>query len=96
VDGDTFVADTDAIMERPDRPLAQLTEEKLAFRRNDAAVEIDVRGDRFIYSQTTLSQPVLKRMAAPPDEEFKVALMQGLERECRARNAPQPESIDDD
>lgn len=96
MDGDTFISDADAIMERPDRPLAQLTEEKLAFRRNDAAVEIDLQGDRLVHSQTTLSQPVGKKIIVPPDEEFKVALMQWLERECRARNASQPESIDDD
>ncbi len=79
MDGETFVANTDATMERPDRPLAkhpaQLTKEKIAFRRNEAAVEIDLRGDRLVYYQTTLSQPVLKSMTAPPNEELKVALM---------------------
>lgn len=86
MEGETFVADTDAIMERTDWSLAKhparLTEEDLSFRRDEAVVEIDLRGDRLVYSQSTQTQPVLKGMTAPPDEELEATLVQWLVREC--------------
>jgi type III restriction enzyme len=95
MEGETFPADTDAIMERVDWSLAKhparLTEEELSFRRDEAVVEIDLRGDRLVYSQSSQSQPVLKGMTAPPDEDLEVTLVQWLERECRAPDIPQPE-----
>ncbi|MFP4283843.1 MAG: restriction endonuclease subunit R [Opitutales bacterium] len=86
---ETFVADTDAIMERTawslSKHAARLTEEELAFRREESVIEIDLKGDKLVYSQATRSQPILRGMSAPPDEALEATLVQWLTRECLSR-----------
>jgi type III restriction enzyme len=97
VQGELFVADTDAIMERVDWSLAnrpaRLTEEELSFRRDESVVEIDLEGEKLVYTQTTQSHPALSGLSDPADADLEASLVQWLERECRAPDIPQSEML---
>ncbi|SIO30752.1 hypothetical protein [Vannielia litorea] len=90
MEGETFEAETDRIMERIDWSLtkhaARLTEEELSFRRDENVVEIDLQGDKLVYTQTSREQPILRGLDAPPDAEQEAHLVAWLERECRTQH----------
>lgn len=96
MEGEMFSAETDQIMERIDWSLhkhaACLTEEELSFRREENVVEIDLRGDKLVYTQTAHQQPILSGLHAPADADLEATLVQWLERECRAQDIP-PEEL---
>ncbi|UWR92637.1 DEAD/DEAH box helicase family protein [Phaeobacter inhibens] len=97
MEGETFVAETDAIMERVDWSLAkhpaQLTETELSFHRNQDVIEIDLEGEKLVYSRTTEQQPPLKGLSAPSDADIEASLVQWLERECRVPDITQAEML---
>lgn len=96
MEGEVFSAETDQIMERIDWSLhkhaARLTEAELSFRREENVVEIDLRGDKLIYTQTARQQPILSGLHAPADADLEASLVQWLERECRTKDIP-PEEL---
>lgn len=97
MDGETFIAETDAIMERVEWSLAshppRLTETELSFHRDQNIIEIDLDGEKLVYSRTTEEQPVLKGLVAPSDADIEASLVQWLERECRAPDISQAEML---
>jgi type III restriction enzyme len=97
MEGETFPAETDAIMERVDWSLdrhpARLTEQELSFRQSQDVVEIDLDGEKLVYTRTTEEQPVLSGLTAPSDADLEASLVQWLERECRVPDIPQAEML---
>ena len=97
VQGELFVADTDLIFERHDWSLsrhpAQLSETELSFRRDENVIEIDLEGERLVYSQTTQAHPVLTGLGSPEDADLEASLVQWLERQCRAADIPRAEML---
>tara|TARA_R110002124_G_scaffold287273_1_gene472177 strand:+ start:2029 stop:4710 length:2682 start_codon:yes stop_codon:yes gene_type:complete len=95
MEDEVFSAETDQIMERIDWSLhkhaARLTEEELSFNRQENVVEIDLRGDKLIYTQTAQQQPILSGLHAPADVDLEATLVQWMERECRASDIPPDE-----
>ena len=97
MEGETFPAETDAIMERVDWSLdrhpARLTEQELSFRQSQDVVEIDLDGEKLVYTRTTEEQPVLSGLTSPSDADLEASLVQWLERECRVPDIPQAEML---
>lgn len=97
MDGEVFPAENDAIMERVDWSLARhparLTEEELSFHRSQDVIEIDLDGEKLVYSRTTEAQPVLSGLHTPSDSDLEASLVQWLERECRAPDIPQSDML---
>ncbi len=95
MEGETFLAETDAMMERVDwsldRHAARLSEEELSFHRSHDVVEIDLDGERLVYSRTTQEQTALPGFSTASDADLEASLVQWLERECRAPDIPQSE-----
>ena len=95
--GELFIADTDAIMERVDWSLgahpARLSETELSFRREENVIEIDLEGEKLVYSQKTQEHPFLSGLHAPADAEIEASLVQWLERGCRAADIPQADMM---
>ena len=95
MDGERFVAETDAIMERVEWCLraedARLSETELTFRREESVVEIDLEGEKLVYSRTTQAEQPLSGLGAPADADLEASLVQWLERECRTSDIPQSE-----
>ena len=93
--GETFLAETDAIMERVDWSLdrhpARLTEQELSFHRSQEVVEIDLDGEKLVYSRTSEEQPILHGLLTPSDADLEASLVQWLERECRVPYLSQAE-----
>ncbi|MCB1407765.1 MAG: DEAD/DEAH box helicase family protein, partial [Rhodobacteraceae bacterium] len=87
MEGETFVAETDAIMERVDwsldRHAARLTEQEMSFHRAQEVVEIDLEGEKLVYSRISQDQPILHGLQGPTDAELEASLVQWLERACR-------------
>jgi len=97
MEGETFLAETDAIMERVDWSLdrhpARLTEQELNFHRSQDVIEIDLEGEKLVYSRMTEEQPILSGLHAPTDADLEASLVQWLERECRVWGIPQAEML---
>ena len=97
MDGEVFEADTDAIMERVDWSIldhpAELTEKELTFRRDEDVIEIDLEGDKLVYSRTTATAPQLQGLTTPSDDDIEASLVQWLERECRQPDITQAEML---
>lgn len=93
VDGELVPADTDSLMELSDWSLSEasacLGEADLNFQRNDEVMEIDLDGEKLVYSRTTVAQPVLQGLGAVDDDSLAATLIQWLERACRAPDLPQ-------
>ena len=95
MDGDLFQADTDLIMERVEWSIlhhpAQITEAEMSFRRAENVIEIDVEGEKLVYSQTQTTQLPLVGLADPDDATLASSLVQWLDRQCRATDIPPAE-----
>lgn len=95
MDGEVFVADADAVLERTDWSLtrhpARLSEEEFAFRRNEELVEIDLDGDKLIYRRENREQAVLPGLGTVPDGDLEAGFVRWLERECRVADIPSSE-----
>lgn len=95
MDGDLFQADTDLIMERVDWSIlthaAQVTEAELSFRRAENVIEIDIEGEKLVYSQTQTTQAPLAGLVEPDEATIEASLVQWLERQCRAADIPPDE-----
>ena len=95
MDGDLFQADTDLIMERVEWSIlnhpAQITESEMSFRRAENVIEIDIEGEKLVYSQTQTIQLPLAGLADPDDATLEASLVQWLDRQCRAVDIPPPE-----
>lgn len=93
VEGELIPADTESLMELSDWSLSEasacLDEADLAFQRNDEVVEIDLDGEKLVYSRTTVTQPQLTGMGGVDDDSLAATLIQWLERACRAPDLPQ-------
>ncbi|WP_414896861.1 DEAD/DEAH box helicase family protein [Rhodovulum sp. YEN HP10] len=89
MDGEVFAADTDAIYERADWSLldhpAVLSETELSFRRDEDVIEIDLEGEKLVYSRSTHEMPQLSGLVLPDDADLELSLIQWLVRECRHR-----------
>ena len=87
MDGDLFQADTDLIMERIDWSIlnhpAQITEKEMSFRRSENVIEIDIEGEKLVYSQTQMAQVPLAGFVEPDEATIEASLVQWLERQCR-------------
>ena len=92
MDGDLFQADTDLIMERVEWSIlnhpAQITEAEMSFRRAENVIEIDVEGEKLVYSQTQTTQLPLIGLADPDDATLASSLVQWLDRQSRAADIP--------
>lgn len=92
MDGDLFQADTDLIMERVEWSIlnhpSQITEAEMSFRRAENVIEIDVEGEKLVYSQTQTTQLPLVGLADPNNATLESSLVQWLERQCRAADIP--------
>ena len=96
MEGEVFVADGDAILERTDWSLgdypARLTEEELSFRREENVIEVDVDGEgqggRIVYRHDRSVVQPQPALVAVPDVDMEVGLVGWLERECRAADIP--------
>ena len=97
MEGETFLAETDAMLERVewslDRHPARLTEQELSFHRSQDVIEIDLEGEKLVYSRMTEEQPILSGLHEPSDADLEASLVQWLERECRVRDVPQAEMM---
>lgn len=97
MEGETFLAQTDAIMERIEWSLnrhpARLTKEELNFHHSQDVVEIDLEGEKLVYTRMTEEQPVLSGLHSPPEADLEASLVQWLERECRVEDIPQTEML---
>lgn len=97
MDGEVFPADIEAIMERVDWSLpkhpAQLSEAELAFRRDEDVIEIDLEGEKLVYTRSTEAAPILQGLTTPADADIEASLVQWLERECRQPDIPQAEML---
>ena len=95
MDGEIFDADTDAIYERVEWSLlkhpAELSEVELSFRRSEDVVEIDLDGERLVYTRSTNETPQLTGLAMPDDADIEISLVQWLTRECRDSWIPDAE-----
>ncbi|MRX48853.1 restriction endonuclease subunit R [Paracoccus sp. S-4012] len=93
VDGELIPADTDSLMELSDWSLSEasacLDEADLKFRRSDEVMEIDLDGEKLVYSRTTVTQPALQGLGKVDDDSLAGTLVQWLERACRAPDLPQ-------
>lgn len=92
MDGDLFQADTDLIMERVEWSIlnhpAQITEAEMSFRRAENVIEIDVEGEKLVYSQTQTTQLPLIGLGDPDEATLESSLVQWLDRQCRAADIP--------
>jgi type III restriction enzyme len=97
MESETFLAETDAIMERMDWSLsrhpARLTEQEQSFHRSQDVIEIDLEGEKLVYSRMTEDQPVLSGLNSPSDADLEASLVQWLERECRVPDISQAEML---
>ncbi|WP_375263984.1 hypothetical protein, partial [Palleronia sp.] len=97
MEGETFFAETGAIMESVDWSLdrhpAQLTEQELGFHRSQDVIEIDFEGEKLVYSRITEEQPILSGLHAPSDADLEASLVQWLERECRVPDISHAEML---
>lgn len=97
MEGETFLAETDAMVERVgwslDRHAARLSEKELSFHRSHDVVEIDLDGERLVYSRPTQEQTALPGFATASDADLEASLVQWLKRECRAPDIPQAEMM---
>lgn len=88
MNGELFQADTDFIMEHIDWSLlshpAEITEAELSFRRAENVIEIDIEGEKLVYSQTETTQLPLSALVEPDEAALEASLIQWLERQCRA------------
>lgn len=93
VDGLLVPADTDSLMELSDWSLTEasaiLGEDDLNFQRNDEVMQIDLAGEKIVYSRLTVAQPALTGLATLSDDALAATLIQWLERACRAPDIPQ-------
>ncbi|MGZ3215817.1 hypothetical protein [Paracoccus sp. T5] len=93
VDGELLPADTDSLMELSDWTLceasAHLEEADLSFQRADEVMEIDLDGEKLVYTRMTVTQPRLIGMGAVDEDSLAATLIQWLERACRAPDLPQ-------
>ena len=70
---------------------AEITEAELSFRRSENVIEIDIEGEKLVYHQTTATQAPLPSLREPDATATEATLVQWLEKQCRARDIPQPE-----
>ena len=93
VDGVLVPADTDSLMELSDWSLTEasaiLGEDDLRFERNDEVMQIDLAGEKIVYTRLTVSQPMLTGLAGVSEDDLAATLIQWLERACRAPDIPQ-------
>ncbi|MRX52191.1 restriction endonuclease subunit R [Paracoccus sp. S-4012] len=93
IGGEIVPADTDSLMELSDWSLsnasARLEEADLSFTRNDEVVEIDLEGEKIVYSRTTITQAPLPGVGELDQDSLAATLVQWLERSCRAADIPQ-------
>ncbi len=95
MEGDLFHADSALIMERVEWSIlnhpAQITEAEMSFRRAENVIEIDVEGEKLVYSQTQTAQLPLSDLGAPDDAALEATLVQWLEGQCRSEHIPSTE-----
>lgn len=93
IDGELLSADTDSLMELSDWALseasARLEEADLSFNRTDDLMEIDLDGEKLVYSRMTVTQPRLSGLGGVDEDSLAATLIQWLERACRAPDLPQ-------
>jgi type III restriction enzyme len=92
MEGDLFQADSALIMERVEWSLlnhpAQITEAEMSFRRAENVIEIDVEGEKLVYSQTQMTLLPLSDLSAPDDASLEATVVQWLEGKCRMPDIP--------
>jgi type III restriction enzyme len=94
-EGDAFLADGEKILERVDWSLlnhpAEIGEAEMDFRRSEQFIEIDIDGEKLVFSQgSERVQPGLG-LIDPSDTNLEATLVQWLERHCRAQWLPPDE-----
>ena len=90
---DLFRADSDLIMERVEWSIlnhpAQLTEAEMSFRASENVIEIDIEGEKLVYSQTQQVQAPLPGFIEPDEVSIEASFVRWLEGQCRAADIPQ-------
>ncbi|WP_114966435.1 DEAD/DEAH box helicase [Alkalilacustris brevis] len=92
MEGDLFQADSALIMERVEWSIlnhpAQITEAEMSFRRAENVIEIDVEGEKLVYSQTQTAQLPQSDLGEPDSAALEATLVQWLEGQCRSQHIP--------
>lgn len=95
-EGDAFLADGEKILERVEWSLlnhpAEITEAELDFRRSEQFIEIDIDGEKLVFSQGAERVAPRLGLSEPSDIDLEATLVQWLERHCRAAWLP-PEEL---
>lgn len=86
-------AETERLMEFADWALpaasAILDAAALSFERDEEVVQIDLAGERLVYTRQTVHQPRLTGLGDVDDDTLAAGLIAWLERACRAADLPQ-------
>jgi len=94
-EGEAFLADAALILERVewsilDHP-AELSEAELTFSRSQSFIEIDVDGEKLVFTQGSERIEPSLALSEPSDTDAAATLVQWLERKCRTTDVPSEE-----